>query len=112
VKRIQRLDDGPLRVGSAAKIWQPGQTPAIWTVTRLDPQRAFIWQTRRLGMTLVATHRIEDLGERCTNTLVLELTGSGAGLVGRLLGTTLAKTLETENASFRAAAAPARSDRP
>lgn len=112
VKRVQRLDDGPLRMGSTTKIWQPGQTPAIWTVTLLDPKHTFTWQTRKLGMTMTATHLIEDRGDQCTNTLALDLTGPGAKLFGRLLGNALTKTLEIENASLKAAAAQARSEQP
>ena len=47
VQRLERLDEGPLRVGSSARIKQPGQPAATWIVTRLDPGREFIWQAIR-----------------------------------------------------------------
>jgi len=50
VQRVERLDAGPLRVASSARIKQPAQTPAVWTVTRLEPTREFTWETRRLGL--------------------------------------------------------------
>jgi uncharacterized membrane protein len=109
VQRVERLDDGPLRVGSTARIKQPGQSPAIWTVTELDPSSRFVWQTRRPGLQLVATHEIVDEtgpdgGGACRNTLTLDLTGALGGLVARLLTNRLAAVLTIENQGFRTAA--------
>ena len=36
VRSIERLDDGPLAVGSRVRIRQPKVLPAIWTVTALE----------------------------------------------------------------------------
>src|SRR5207244_7694229 len=70
MSRVVRLDDGPLRVGSRARIKQPGQTEAVWTVTRLDERREFTWQTRRMGVTMTGSHLLEPAGDGCRNTLV------------------------------------------
>ncbi len=109
MQSVERLDDGPLRVGSTARITQPGQSPAIWTVTELDAGRRFVWQSQRPGMLMVAAHEVT--GEAgpggaaaCRNTLTLDLTGVVGGLVGRLLTTRLAGMLATENRGLRAAA--------
>ncbi|NUO61039.1 MAG: hypothetical protein HOV71_14855 [Hamadaea sp.] len=107
MRRVVRLDDGPIHEGSRAKIWQPAQTPAVWTVTKLDPSREFSWQTRRLGVTMTGRHLLADDGDGCRNTLVLEVTGPGAKLVGALLGKTFAKALATENAGLQRAATSA-----
>lgn len=109
VQHVQRLDDGPLRIGSTARIRQPGQPPATWTVTVLEPGSRFVWQTRRPGLLMVATHEIVDEtspdGDAlCRNTLTLDLTGAVGGLVGRLLRKRLAAVLGTENQGFRRAA--------
>ncbi len=104
MRTVERLDDGPLRVGSSARVRQPGQLPAVWTVTELDPGRRFVWQTRRPGLTMVGSHLVEPDGDGCRNTLVLDAKGPAARPVGWLLGPLLRKALRTENAGFKRAA--------
>jgi uncharacterized membrane protein len=105
MQSVERLDDGPLRVGSRARIKQPGQAPAVWTVTAVEEGRMFVWQTRRLWMTMVGGHRVEELGGGASrNTLTLELTGPGSGLLGRMIGSAVRKAISTENAGIKAAA--------
>jgi len=99
--RVVRLDDGPLRVGSRARIKQPRQPEAVWTVTHLDEGRTFRWQTTRMGLTMVASHDLAEDGDGCRNTLTLDLVGLGAGLVGRLVGRWIGGNIEAENAGFR-----------
>jgi uncharacterized membrane protein len=102
--RIDRLDEGPIHVGSSARVKQPRQTAAVWTVTRLDEGREFTWQTRRMGMTMTGSHRIEPDGDHCRNTLTLDVDGPGSVLFGRLFGRVLQSSIATENAGFRARA--------
>lgn len=101
VTRIERLDDGPIRVGSRARIKQPRQAESVWTVTRLDEGREFTWQTRRMGLTMTGSHLLATDGDRCRNTLTLDLEGRGAKLFGLLFGRQLYGAIETENAGFR-----------
>jgi hypothetical protein len=100
VRRLERLDPDPLRVGSTARLTQPGQPVAVWTVTRLDPPRGFAWETRRLGLRMVGSHQVEPLPSGCRNTLALELTGRGSRLVGALAGAMIRKSLRRENGGF------------
>ena len=104
MQKVERLDDGPLRVGSRTRIKQPGQAAATWTVTRVEPGRDFVWETRRLWMRMVGSHHIEDLGDSCRNILGFELTGPGSGVLGALIGSAVRKAISTENAGFKAAA--------
>lgn len=97
IRSVQRLDDGPLRIGSSARIEQPGQPAAVWTVSRLDPGREFSWRTARRGLAMTGTHRVVPDGAGCRNMLELEATGPLAPLVG--LGARFA--LRAENAGFR-----------
>ncbi len=104
MQTVERLDDGPLAVGSRTRIKQPKQAPAVWTVSSLEPGRVFVWQTRRLWMTMSGAHEIEDLGDTCRNVLSVELTGPGSRLLGLLVGGSVRKAIATENAGFKRAA--------
>lgn len=98
---VERLDDGPLRVGSSARVVQPKQRPTVWTVTRLDAPHRFEWQAKVLTVTMTGTHRIDADADGCRNRLGLELSGFGSGLMARLLGGTLRQAIETENQGFK-----------
>jgi hypothetical protein len=119
VLRVDRLDDqatdddatddpaataGPVRVGSSVRMKQPGQPVAVWTVTKMDPGREFSWQTKRMGLTMAASHRLSADGGSCRNELILDLTGPAARLFGMVFGGMVRTALETENAGFKARA--------
>jgi len=99
--RVERVDSGPLRMGSQARIKQPGQRPAVWTVQRLDAPNAFEWATTTMGMTMTARHRIEPTATGCRNTLTVDITGGLSRILGRLVGSQIAKVIATENECFR-----------
>ena len=101
---LQRLDEGPLRVGSSARIKQPGQPTRVWTVTRFEPGHLFAWTTKALGTCMEGSHHLSEEGDGCVHRLELELTGATAGIVGRLLRGQLLKAITTENEGFKAAA--------
>lgn len=56
--RVQRLEDGPLAVGSTARLEQPRLPPAVWHVTELVPERSFVWSARSGGITTEAGHTV------------------------------------------------------
>jgi uncharacterized membrane protein len=101
---VERLDEGPLAVGSQARIKQPGQRARVWTVTRLEPGQSFAWATKAMGAHLEGAHHLEATEGGCVNRLVLELSGPTAGIVGRLLRRPLLKAITTENEGFKQAA--------
>jgi uncharacterized membrane protein len=104
VRRVERLDQGPIRVGSSARIKQPGQTPAVWTVTKLEPGREFTWQTRRLGTTMTGSHVVEAVGDTCRCTLAIDVAGPFSGPFGAMFGGLFRKALDAESAAFKAKA--------
>ena len=98
---VERLDSGPLRVGSPVRIKQPRQRATVWTVGRLDAPNEFEWSTKTMGMRMTARHRLEPTSSGCRNTLTVDITGGLSGIVGRLIGSTIAKTIATENECFQ-----------
>jgi hypothetical protein len=101
VTGLERLDDGTLHVGSTARIEQPGLPPKVWTVTRLEQNSLFEWETRIYGVRFTGRHQLAATDDGCRNTLVLDLTGPGAGVLGTLARKKLRKSLATENAAFK-----------
>src|SRR4051812_2732728 len=45
VTRVERLDGGPVGVGSRARVEQPGLPAKVWTVTRFERGSRFEWET-------------------------------------------------------------------
>ncbi len=104
MESVKRLDTGPLSVGSQALIQQPGQRATVWTVTRLDHEKSFVWSTRSLGMTMTGIHRLRPVGRSTVNTLVVEIEGGLAPMIGRLLRRPILGAISAENEGFKKAA--------
>lgn len=101
ITSVERLDHGPIDVGSRARIKQPRQRPAVWTVTRFDRPQLFEWATKIGPVTMTAAHRLEETAEGCRNIVSIELSGFGSGLLGRLVGRRVREAIETENRGFK-----------
>ena len=84
VSKIQRMDIGPLTLGSRTRIWQPRLLPAVWQVTSLDEGRhVFAWTTHILGIKIVARHQIDTIGAGSRVTLTLNYFGVVGGFLAR-----------------------------
>ncbi len=99
--RIELVSPRPITVGSSARVKQPAQRAAMWTVARFDEGRAFAWQTKAMGMSMVGSHEITPSATGCVNRLVLELTGRTSKVLAVLLGPVMRKSLARENAAFK-----------
>jgi uncharacterized protein YndB with AHSA1/START domain len=86
VDSLTLLDDGPLRVGSRARIKQPGFPPAVWTVTEVVDGHHFTWEAAGPGFRSTGRHVVEPEGSGARVTLGIEQTGPLAPLVARLWG--------------------------
>jgi hypothetical protein len=100
ITEVRRLDAGPLQVGSTARLRQPMQRPRVWTVVEVVELERFVWDARMGTVRMRGEHHLEATGAWCRNTLVLELTGAGSRVLGRLARRQFAKVLATENAGF------------
>lgn len=111
VTSVVRADEGPMRVGSAARIKQPGQPVRRWTVTECEAPRRFTWETTGLGLSMRAMHVITPSGRgRVTNTLTIEIDGPLGRVLGALVRSRIQDVLRLENEGFRAVAESAVSD--
>ncbi len=103
VESVTRVDDGAFRVGSVAKIKQPGLPEAEWRVTELTPGERFTWECRVMGLRMAATHELEAGPDGTVCILRLEVFGLVAGVLWPLLRLSAGRALEQENAGLKAA---------
>jgi uncharacterized membrane protein len=101
VTKVEALDPVPVAIGGRARLTQPGLSTRVWTVTELEPDRVFAWSTRVMGVRMTGRHELRSVPEGCENTLTIDLSGPGAGLLGRLARRRMTASLATENAGFR-----------
>ena len=104
VQAVTLLEPGPLHVGSSARVKQPGQSAAVWTVSTISPETEFTWETRRMGLRMIGKHALTPDGDGTRNTLSIEVTGRGAGIFGAFFGGMIARVIQRENEAFRQAA--------
>jgi uncharacterized membrane protein len=101
---VERLDAGPIAIGSRARVAQPGQRAKVWVVDELVDGSTFAWSTRAIGSTMRGRHAIEPGPKGCSNTLSVEIEGPTARLLGFLVRRPIAKAIAKENEGFKNAA--------
>jgi hypothetical protein len=97
--------DGPLRLGSTARVKQRGLVAGTWTVTELEEGRAFGWESRQPGVRLVARHLVDPAAAGSRLTLQLEQSGWASGVVAALMGSRIRRYVDLECARLTAVAA-------
>ncbi len=104
VAAVERLDPGPLAVGSRIRLQQPRLPTAVYTVTELVDGSSYTWESSSQGVTVSASHLVEPDPDGSRLTLALTVSGPLAGL-GWLLSRSLTKRyVEMEAAALKAAA--------
>ena len=101
---VRLVERGPISLGSQARIKQPGQPERTWTVSRLDHEKHFAWSTKALGTTMTGAHVLEPSSEGTRNTLIVDIVGPMAWLVGPMIRRPIRKAIGQENAGFKRAA--------
>jgi uncharacterized protein YndB with AHSA1/START domain len=80
---VRRIDEGPLRTGSRAKISQPKIPETEYVVTELEPGGSFTWVATGPGVTTTARHEVEALHGGSRVRLAVEQGGWLGSLMGR-----------------------------
>ena len=80
---MRRLDEGPLRTGSRAKIRQPRIPETEYVVTELEPGRSFTWAATGPGVLTTACHLVEPLPDGGAR---VRLSVSQSGWLGSVMG--------------------------
>ena len=103
VRWVRRLDDGPLRTGSTAKISQPKIPTVDYVVTELEPGTSFTWVSGGTAARTTASHVLEPLpGGGTRVTLSVRQEGVLGSVVGRLYRGVTDRYLATEAAGLKA----------
>ncbi len=85
VSGARLLDAGPLVVGSRVEVSQPRIPTGTYTVTAIDPGRAFTGEQRQPGSTVSAHHECSPLpGGGTMVELRVVMSGAFGAAVGRL----------------------------
>jgi uncharacterized membrane protein len=102
---VERLDEGPLQVGSKARVKQDKLAAGVWEVTEMVAGESFVWASRQPGVRLVGRHSATaepDGGARLA--LTFEHSGAMAWMVTLLLGRLVRRYVDIESAALKAAA--------
>ena len=102
VTSVTRTGEGRFGLGSTARIRQPGQPEAEWTVTEFEPGRRFVWETRRTGLHMRGSHHLEAQGSGTLNRLAVEVGGVGGALLWPILRRLIRGALVRENEGLKA----------
>jgi uncharacterized protein YndB with AHSA1/START domain len=84
VTRVERLDQGRLRVASRARIKQPRLPTTVWEVTEVVTGRSFTWVARGPGIITTASHVVTPLDADGPTRVTASLQQTGP--LGQVLG--------------------------
>ncbi|HYJ28635.1 MAG TPA: SRPBCC family protein [Nocardioides sp.] len=104
VDAVERLDSGPLVVGSRTRLQQPRLPTAVWTVTELTQGSSFTWVSRSPGVTVTASHLVEPHPDGSRLTLAVDVSGPIAWMGWLMTRSLTRRYVETEAASMKRAA--------
>jgi uncharacterized membrane protein len=83
VETVELLTPSPLAQGSRVRLKQPKLPEGVWDITVWDAPSYFEWTQKTGGITSVAGHRVEALGEgRSRLTLTLDMRGLLVPIMG------------------------------
>lgn len=105
VDSVELLTPPPLAEGSRVRLKQPKLPEGTWDMTVWEPPSYFEYRQISRGISIVAGHRVETLGEgRSRLILDLEMRGPMVPIVGRLSSSMTNRYMETEARGIKLAA--------
>jgi uncharacterized protein YndB with AHSA1/START domain len=96
ITAIERLDSGPLRMGSRALVRQPKLPRNRFEVTALEAGRGFSWMSTSPGLRGVGHHWLEATDRGCRVTLGVDFHGLLAWPIALLYGSLTRRYIEME----------------
>jgi uncharacterized protein YndB with AHSA1/START domain len=96
MQKIERLDGGPLAVGSRARVKQPKLPATVFEVTELEPSKSFAWRAKSPGLESFADHEIEERDGGSRMTLLFQVKGTLAGVASLFWSGLIKRYVDTE----------------
>lgn len=96
ITHIKRLDAGALRVGSRAIVQQPKLPTNSFTVTKLEDDRGFDWESTSPGLRGIGRHWIEPIPTGSRVTLGVDFRGVLAPVVRLFYGRLTQRYIQLE----------------
>jgi carbon monoxide dehydrogenase subunit G len=103
-RSVERLDEGPLKVGSRVKVKQDRLAAGVWEVTDVVPGESFVWTSGQPGVRLAGRHTVTAEPGGARLTLAFEQFGPLSWTVSVLLGRLVRRYVDAESAALKAAA--------
>jgi uncharacterized membrane protein len=75
IRSVERLDAGPIRPGSRARVRQPGLPAAVWEVTDWVEGKGFTWVSRAPGLRVTGDHQVKPNGDGTRASLAIHYEG-------------------------------------
>lgn len=101
VTSVELITPRPIALGSRAKIKQPRQRLATWTVDKFVVNQDFAWSTKIFGTKMTGRHELSATASGTENRLSIEMVGPTAAIVRALTGKAILKAITTENECFK-----------
>ena len=101
MEKVVREDKGEFDIGSSALIKQKLMPETRWEVTEIDPGYSFTWETKNIGIEMIATHIIVSDAGNVSSILKIEMNGLVVELLGFLIKGPVTKSLKEENLGLK-----------
>ena len=95
IKQVEMQPPGELGPESTGRMLLTNGLKPVWTVTEFNPYRNWKWVGNFLWLTVYYDHHFEEVNSTQTKiTFVVEATGFGVSVLGRLFAKVYSKNLD------------------
>ena len=95
IKQVDVRPPGELGPQSTGRMQLTNGLKPVWTVTEFNPHRNWKWVGNFLWLTVYYDHHFEEVNSTQTKiTFVVEMTGFGVSVLGRLFAKVYSKNLD------------------
>lgn len=101
ITSVERLDGGPMGVGSRGKVRQPKLPVAVWKVSDWQPGVGFSWVNRSPGLRVTGKHYVVAAPGGSRATLGIEIEGLFAAVLAWLTGAITVRYIAMEAAGLK-----------
>ena len=101
VESIRRLDTEVFDVDSTAILKLPNLPSSVWTVVAFVREKHFQWESKVIGIHMVATHEMRSVGTKTESIIEIEMTALVVTLLEPLFRVFSQRMLEQENLGLK-----------